>query len=114
MTTVTVYLAQALLCVAGQCHPALVGTATPMGSYAYVKAPTAAPGYGGSVAAFARDPAGAVYAVHRTWTGNPAERRTWRIQQPNPALRVISKGCINVAPEVYESLPDYGQLEIVE
>ena len=112
--TITVYISQALLCFASQCHPALVGAATPTGQYTMVKTPTDLPGYAGSVAPFAKDTAGAVFAVHRIWTGNPTERREWRLQQDDPAQRVISQGCINIAPAVYDQLPDVATLEIVQ
>ena len=112
--TVTVYLAQALVCFAGQCFPALVGVSTPVGAYIAVKAPTEAPGYAGSVAPFARDSSGAVFAIHRTWTGNPSEQREWRIKHGSADQRRVTMGCINLEPYVYDALPDVMELEIVK
>lgn len=112
--TVTVFLSAAVLCFAGTCHNALVGPTTPIGSFIAVKAPTDAPGYAGSVAPFARDSSGAVFALHRTWTGNPAERREWRIKHGSAAQRRVTMGCINLEPQVYDALPDVMELEIVK
>lgn len=112
--TVTVLLSAALLCIQGVCHHALVGQDTPTGSYTAVRMAAEDPLYGGDVLAFARNDTGAVFAIHRTWLGNSAERRQWRLQQDDPAQRVISQGCINIAPEVYDQLPDVATLEIVQ
>ena len=108
--TVTVLLSQALICFAELCHPALVGDTTPTGVFEYFKTPTDLPYYGGSIAPFAQDPSGAVFAIHKTWLGTPAERRDWRIKQSNQKVRVMTKGCVNVAPVVYDALPDRGFL----
>lgn len=110
--TVTVLIAKALICFAGQCYPALVGDTTPMGTFEFFKTPTSLPYYGGSIAPFASDSTGAVFAIHKTWLGAPAERRDWRIKQASPKLRIMTKGCINVEPAVYDALPGRGFLVV--
>lgn len=64
---------------------------------------TESPGYGGDVLQFKEDEKG-VYAIHRVWLGNPKEKRQERLKDSNPKNRVISKGCVNVDPEVYDHL----------
>lgn len=64
---------------------------------------TSQPGYGGDVLQF-KETTTAWYAVHRTWTLNPNQRREERLRSPNPKDRVITNGCINVDPKVYDRL----------
>lgn len=96
----------ALICFAGQCHPALVGTDTPRGEFQMTHAETDWPGYGGDVLMF-RHTAKGVSAIHRTYTLGNAQHRERRIRSDNPAdRRGITAGCVNVTPEVYEQLLD--------
>lgn len=103
--TVTVYLAKALICFAGQCHPALVGEATPTGQFNLTPRLVQAPGYGGDVIQF-DEANGVVFAIHRLWLGSPAQRRQARIASQDPRQRIITAGCVNVTPEVYDLLLD--------
>lgn len=61
------------------------------------------PLYGGDILQF-REDATEVYAIHRVWNGRPYEHRFARIKSNDPKDRKITKGCINVMPEVYARL----------
>ena len=103
---VIVNLATALICFAGNCYPALIGANTPIGEYTIEQRATSSPGYGGDVLMFKEDDK-MVYAVHRVITFNASQRRIERLQLELPArARIITDGCINVMPEVYEKLVD--------
>jgi hypothetical protein len=103
---IVVHVASATICFLGHCHPALVGAATPLGSFPLMHAKVGEPGYGGDVLAFAHDDTG-VYAIHRVWTLIPAQRRVKRLTVGAVAERLdITGGCINVMPDVYDSLVD--------
>ena len=102
---VTVQIAAALICFAELCYPALVGTKTPTGEFPLVYGTTEDPGYGGDVLAFYEDEK-VVYAIHRLWLLRPEQKRDRRIKSSNPKDRVITAGCINIAPEVYNKLVD--------
>ncbi len=43
-------------------------------------------------------------SIHPTATGVPSERRVQRLASPSPDDNRITHGCINVAPEFYESV----------
>jgi len=104
----------AVICFLGECHPALIGKDTPKGDFPLSYISTTLPGYGGNVLMFNEDTDG-IFAIHRVYTLNPAERRIQRLKQADPSKRVITKGCINVMPEVYEKLVDCcanGRVEI--
>ena len=90
-----------------ECHPILLGKgiSTPVGEYTLRKRITNDVGYGGDVLQFHETPT-EVYAIHRVWLLNPAQKRTERLKSPNVKDRFISSGCINVEPEVYEKLID--------
>lgn len=103
--TLTVFLSKAVMCLATQCWPVLVGTTTPVGEYQLVQRLTADPGYGGDVLQF-HETETLAYSIHRTWTLRPEEKREARYSHPNPRMRVISKGCINVEPAVYNQLAE--------
>ena len=110
--TVTVFLAGALLCVGGQCYPALVGPDTPLGTFRLQHRRVRTPGYGGDVMVFAETPAFAM-AIHRVWLGRPKERRLRRLTAGNPAdRRFITHGCINVLPNVYDRIVTADTLEV--
>lgn len=85
------------------CYSALVGPSTPRGEFQLTLRLTSDPGYGGSVLQFHEDEQ-QVLAIHQTWTLRPSERREERLTSPDPARRVITKGCINVDPTVYQRL----------
>lgn len=102
--TLTLFISKALLCAAAQCWPVLVGPSmSPPGTYSIVQRITADPGYGGDVLQFF-ETENMVYAIHRTWTLRPNEHREARLRDPNPRSRVITKGCINIDPLVYNEL----------
>ncbi len=100
---VTVSLAAAVICFSDQCHPALVGKATPTGRYTLEARPTEQPLYGGDVMVF-RETESSVLAVHRVWLGNPPQRRLERLDGPVQGRRGVTGGCINVRPAVYQQL----------
>lgn len=102
---ILVKLAAALLCFQGHCYPALVGRTTPEGIYTLHKVPISRPGYGGDVLAFAQDKSG-LFAIHRVYLLNPKQHRQQRLESTDPREHVITNGCINIAPEVYERLKD--------
>lgn len=106
MSLVTVSISAAVMCFAHQCFPVLVGKDTPIVENApLVHRFVATPGYGGDVLQFARARNGDVFAVHRVYTGNPAQRRPQRLASPVVADRQgITGGCINAAPTVYDAL----------
>ena len=102
--TITVFLASALLCIGNDCHPALVGKATPVGRFGMVQRQVAAKGYGGDVMQFGDSPRG-IFAIHRVWLGRSAEQRAERLAGDNAARRrMVTNGCINVTPAVYEAI----------
>lgn len=104
MSPVIVDLTLAVICFLGQCHNALVGPDTPVGTFPIVHATTDLPGYGGDVLVFKED-SKYVYAIHRVWLLKPSQRRAQRLASNNVSQRVtITNGCINVDPEVYEQL----------
>lgn len=102
---IIVYLSKALICIAGQCFPALVGTETPTGTFTMYQRITEDPLYRGSVMQFHETPK-MVFAIHRVWLGKPSERRQERLVGPTHQ-RFITKGCINVSDDVYTQLLDY-------
>ena len=100
---IVVSLGAALICFANACYPALVGENTPVGEYRLEHRSTTHPGYGGDVLLFKDGPSG-VFAIHRVINFNPLQRRHQRIASPAPRDRLITDGCINVTPEVFEQL----------
>lgn len=101
---VVVSLAAATICFANACFPALMGKETPAGTYTLRHQKVDAPGYGGDILVY-RENARHVWAIHRVYTLNPAENRVARLHSGRAELRrAITKGCINVMPEVYERL----------
>ncbi len=93
----------ALICFSGQCHHALVGKDTPVGSFKLKHMLTNQRGYGGDVLVFHEDRSYA-WAIHRVWLLNPAQHRASRLRSDDPTVRHITMGCINVEPDVYEKL----------
>lgn len=102
--TLTLFLSKALLCTAAQCFSALVGVNTPgPGTYTLVQRLTQDPGYGGDVLQF-HETKTLAFSIHRTWNLRPSEKREQRLRSPDPKTRVITKGCVNVDPTVYNDL----------
>jgi hypothetical protein len=95
----------AVLCFQNQCYPALVGADTPTGKYELHQRLTDTAGYGGDVLQF-HETQEYVFAIHRTYLLNKAEHRDQRIKSKDPAVRHLTRGCINVDPVVYEKLRD--------
>lgn len=103
---VTIKLAAALLCFSDQCYPALVGKATPVGQFTLSRRMVRAKGYGGDVLMFSEDAKG-IYAIHRTWTGKPSERRAQRLASGRTSdRRAVTNGCVNIDPKIYDRLVD--------
>ncbi len=88
-----------------ECHNALIGNDTPVGQFETIQRFTNDAGYGGDVLKFDEDEK-YIFAIHRVWTLRPQEKRRWRLEQPDPNLRKITKGCINVDETVYNKLID--------
>lgn len=102
---VIVDLAAATICFLGSCHPMLYGNDTPIGEFEITQRITQTAGYGGDVLQF-YETADGVYSIHRLWKLNPKQHRELRIKSLNPKDHLITNGCINVEPEVYEELVD--------
>lgn len=103
MDVVTIFLAKAVICFQGVCHPVLLGKNTKPGTYDMVVVHTKQPGYGGDVLYYDRDRTGR-YAIHRTYANSP--RRVRLYSAPAAARRYVTNGCPNVQPEVYQRLYD--------
>ena len=101
--TILINLTLATICFLDQCYPALVGKDTPLGEYQLIQRLTDSPGYGGDVLQF-KETDNEVFAIHRTWILNRKQQREKRLTSTNPKDRMITSGCINVAPDVYERL----------
>jgi hypothetical protein len=102
---VTLKIATAMICFMDTCYPALIGVDTLPGTYQLVLRRTVSEGYGGDVIKF-RETEKIVYSIHRLWTLKPEQNREIRIKSSNVSDRVITNGCINVEPEVYEKIKD--------
>lgn len=109
--SVVVTIALATICFtyqgAEECHPVLLGKAspTPKGQYFIQQRLTDSPGYGGDVLQF-HETDKDVYAIHRVWLLKPEQKRMERLRSKNVKDRYISAGCINVDPVVYDKLVD--------
>ncbi len=111
---IIVDIALATLCIVGsgdsvetpeRCHPVLIGSDTPVGEFKLQQRLIMAKGYGGDVLQFKEEEL-EIYAIHRVWTLRPWEKRAQRLKNPNPKVRHVTKGCINVDPKVYDELMD--------
>ena len=111
---VVVDTAKAELCFADdkQCHPVLIGTTTPKGTFDLRLMKTHLPGYGGEVIGF-KEEKDSLFALHRVWTRIPSERRMERIASSVVAERIMTNGCINVTDNVYDKLRHYFVLEVI-
>jgi hypothetical protein len=102
---IVISLALATICFAGECHNALVGKDTPIGSFQLIQRFTEQPGYGGDVLQFT-ETSDSWYAIHRVYTLNPKQHREQRLKSSKISDRLITNGCINVDPVIYERLKD--------
>jgi hypothetical protein len=100
---ILVSLTAATICFGGSCYPALVGYTTPVGTYSLTLRLTEQKGYGGDVLEFTEDDT-MWLAIHRLWKLNPEQKREERIHSRRIVDHFITKGCINIEPEVYEKL----------
>lgn len=103
MSDVLVHLASAVICFNSQCHPALIGRDTPIGTFPLVHARVLEPGYGGDLLVFAqrRD---ITYAIHRVYHV-PSQRRELRLDSLDPYMRTdVTHGCVNIKPATYDEL----------
>jgi hypothetical protein len=105
MDVVTVFIAKALICFGGACHPALVGENTLPGTYPMTVMYTEKPGYGGDVLVY-RETEDARFSVHRTYTLDRRRNRAELYDGTTPEERTVTAGCVNVEPELYEELRD--------
>jgi signal peptidase I len=102
-------LTLALLCFGNtpdeyKCYPMLYGVDTPrQGTYQLNLRITQTPGYGGDVIQF-KETDTEVYSIHRVWTLNNNQRRAERLLSSNVRDNVITNGCINIDPIVYDKL----------
>ena len=103
---VIVNLALASICFSGTCFPALVGTNTPVGTFSLSRQEIQVTGYGGDLLVY-KENQKYLWAIHRVYTLNPAERRVERLTSNQvEQRRAITNGCINVMPDVYQKLVD--------
>lgn len=102
---IVIDLLLATICFSGQCYPALIGVDTPTGHFNLVQRITEQPGYGGDVLQF-HETDDAWYGIHRVFLLNKSQHRDKRLLSSKVSDRIITKGCINVQPEVYEKLRD--------
>lgn len=101
---VVVDLALAVICFMNQCHPVLVGPHTPPGTFLLDHQATPEPGYGGDLLVFNEGPS-QLWAIHRVITASASERRLERLQSAHAgARRRVTRGCVNVMPQVFDSL----------
>ena len=103
---VIVNLAMASICFMGSCYPALVGSNTPVGTFSLARQTTLEPGYGGDLLVY-QEGITTLWAIHRVYTINHNEHRLDRLRGNRvDQRRAVTRGCINVLPEVYEKLVD--------
>lgn len=103
--TLTVFLSKALICLAAECFPVLIGHETPIGTFDLNIRYTSDVGYGGDVIQF-HETHDTVFAIHRLWLLSPKQTRPKRLNSPSPDDNVITDGCINVAPDVYDRIKE--------
>ena len=102
---VIVELSAALICFLGSCYPALIGQTTPVGEYRLEQRQTTHYGYGGDLLVF-KDDGHQLFAVRRLVNFEPGQRRYHRIHSKKVGDRIITDGCINLEPDVYQKLVD--------
>ena len=100
---VTINIAAAVLCIAQQCFPVLIGKDTPVGEFTVIKREVLDPNYRGHILQF-KETENEVFAIHRIWNGKPQQKRFSRIKSNNPSDRFITGGCVNVEDDLFELL----------
>lgn len=100
---VLVDVAAAIICFATTCHPVLVGAETPRGEFQLTHYSISDSRYGGDILSF-KETGNSLYAIHRV-IDMPGQRRFERLNSPKAKHRtMVTGGCINVEPAVYEEL----------
>jgi len=99
---VVVDLSLSVICFLSTCYPALVGKDTPKGEFTLQPFSTEQRGYGGDLLVF-KETEHAVFAIHRLIEVQGQDRVS-RINSDIPEMRIITNGCVNVTPQVYDSL----------
>jgi len=90
---------------ATHCFNALVGKNTPRGEFSLKRYRTPIAAYGGDILVF-KENEKSVWAIHRV-ISVPGQNRLKRIQSDKAKHRtVVTHGCINVMPDVYELIVD--------
>ena len=102
---ISLFLSTALICFGGACHPVLVGADTPTGTFPLTRRIVVDPGYGGDVLQFAENER-EWFALHRTYRNLPD--RVAAYSAPADGRRYVTNGCVNLTPEVYDELAQYG------
>ncbi len=100
---ITVSILAATICFSNMCAPILAGKNTPVGTFTLTHMSTEQRGYGGDILVFKETPS-TLFAIHRLWKANPKQRREQRLDTISPKDNLITNGCINVHPKVYEQL----------
>ena len=101
--TVLVDLTLSVICFADVCRPILWGNDTPVGVFTLDLRDTEQAGYGGDIIQF-KETETEVFAIHRVWTLNKAQRRVHRLKTETTDDNNITNGCINILPEDYDEL----------
>ena len=100
---IIVDVASATICFLMSCHPVLVGVETPKGEFQLIHYTTTEKVYGGDILVF-KETETDLYAIHRV-IDVPGQHRLSRIKSPHVSQRsMITAGCVNVEPEVFEEL----------
>ena len=100
---VLVDVAAAIICFAATCHPVLVGAETPRGEFQLTHYTTPVAAYRGDFLSF-KETSDALYTIHRVIDVR-GQRRLARLKSPDAKDRnMITGGCVNVEPLVYEEL----------
>lgn len=103
MDPVTIFIAKALICFANTCHPVLLGPDTRPGTYEMNILHTQQAGYGGDVLMYDSNET-MWYAIHRTYDYGAVRDRARLYRDTTPEQRMVTAGCPNVEPHVYEEL----------
>lgn len=101
---VVVNLSTSVICFLSVCYPALTGESTPSGEFTLQPYTTDSQGYGGTILVF-KETEHSVFAIHRL-IDVLGQNRNQRIKSEQPLDRVITNGCVNVSPEVFDALID--------
>ena len=86
-----------------ECHPILAGRNTPVGTFSMVRMSTRKKGYGGDILVF-KETETVLFAIHRLYTLNPKQKRKQRLSSKTTKDNIITDGCVNVDPSVYNRL----------